>query len=270
MEMLDSLPEINHNQFVFGFLLIILIYLVINYGKVSTKLVKTLLLAAIAGMVVFGYKIVREIKSNNASGTEIGAPKESENMSDPEYLVGDPEFNLAKQDNELPTNFDDTSLSKYNNISKDFDVDYLGQDETKSLIPSKQSNEIDNSEVFDNILNQSSMFSPNEAHSRDYYNVEDRAWYSKHFQQPQNITVEGLTIPINERGVNADDSLTRRQITRGEINKKATDGRVRATKNLFQRFFKNEQAESYATEWWGGEGEPDDIRGSAEMDFVQF
>lgn len=276
---MDQIPDVSRHQFVFVFLLVITIYLIVNYFRDSTKLVKSLLVVAGGGMMVMGYKVYTDtITGHGAGSTAVGATKTSES----EYMMGDVEGGEGENlvgapepgelqpitNNPIPFSSDDVSLSKYGNVSKDFDVDYLRQDSTKSLLADWGG--FDNSNVVDAVMNQPSMFTPNEAYSRDYYNVKDRAWYLKHFQTPENIVVEGVTIPINERGVNADDSLTRRQITRGEINKKATDGAVRATKNLYERYFTHELSENYAREWWSGEGDYEDVLGSTELEYQQF
>lgn len=259
MEEIYNNLSLNKHQITFVFLLVIVVYLIYNRSK-NSSLVNSILYVSVAAMFVFAVKLYyyKDIPS-----TAIGQPRG-------EKLIGDPAVGLVDISNTDDFDKDDTNLSAYGNISKDT-VDYLGQDSTKDLNFKKISPDtFDNSQLFDNMMNQSSMFTPNEAHSRDYQNVKDRSWYSKFFQQPQNINVEGITIPINERGVNADDSLTRRQIARGDINKNALDGAVRATKNLFNRLYTHELAENYAREWWSGEGEPEDVRGSVEFDYKQF
>lgn len=236
----------TNQEFVFVVLFIIFVYVAFKfYGQ--SNLVSGLLLVCGAAMFVLGYKIYS------------GKTKE-------QFVLAPHPPTLVRPDN-IPDSGDlseSIELSKYGNINSD-EVDYMGQTDVKNLT-FNHSTEIDNGDIFEEVFSGDTMYSPAEAYSRDFYNIKDREWYTKFFQKPQNIVVPSdYSIPLNEGGTNADAGLARRQMFRGEINKKAIDGMVRSTRNLNERLYTHELAENYAREWVSDQG--DDVMGGTETTF---
>ncbi len=234
----------TNQEFVFVVLFIIFVYVAFKfYGQ--SNLVSGLLLVCGAAMFVLGYKIYSK--------------KEK-------FVLAPHPPTLVRPDN-IPDSGDlgeSIELSKYGNINSD-EVDYMGQTDVKNLT-FDHSTEIDNGDVFESVFSGDTMYSPLEAYSRDFYNIKDREWYTKFFQTPQNIVVPSdYAIPLNEGGTNADAGLARRQMFRGEMNKKAIDGMVRSTRNLNERLYTHELAENYAREWASNQG--DDVMGGTETVF---
>jgi hypothetical protein len=60
----------------------------------------------------------------------------------------------------------------------------------------------------------------------------------------------GQSVPLNENAINIDDKLSRGQMHRSLMNKRAIDGTVRATRNQFDKYFVNELDENEKREWW--------------------
>lgn len=263
----ESLPHVTTHQFIFVVLLVITLYMVFNYYDPMNKLSTSLLIASVGAMFVFGWKIYTDYQSGK----------------EPENLVGPPHYPTGElpaadtrpilADGSLNMNLQDTEHSNYGNMSKNFDVDYIGQNSHSRMnFPTQESdNRIDNSDVFDDLFNNgSSTHVPLEADSRGFHNVKDRTWYMNHFQDPQNITAYAEhSTPRNDRAINADDMLTRRQLHIGDINKKAIDGAVRGTRQQFEHLYTHELAENYARDWWDGEGD-DGIMGGVEVEWETF
>lgn len=281
----EQLPDMDSDKFIFVILLVITVYMIWSFYSKRDKLTSAMLVAVAGAMFVFGVRIWKRDQSSPAEYMKI---KKMSRRRVSENLVGlPPKPRLTRHDTN-PTNgdklntdmLDDTNLSHYGNISRDFDVDPVGQtdrykqmtatrDETES--PTSGKNKIDNSDVINDVLNgYSSTHVPQEAYSDNFHESKDRQWVHEHFQKPDNyMLMSGGSVALNDRAITANDMLTRRQIHRGDINKKATDGRVRATKKMYERFFAHELAENYARDWWDGEGD-DMIGDDFETDFRTY
>ncbi len=239
----------DNHEFVFLFLLVIVIYLIFT-SRGTGPLFKGLLITATGAMIYFGYKLY----GDRLKGTQA------------ESFVLPPHPAVLVEPSSVPDDSisDDIELSQYGNLSNTA-IDYMGQTDVKNLSFPK-SDAIDNSDIFETVFSGAAMYTPAEAYSRDYYNVKDREWYTKHFQKPEDLyTSPEYTIPFNPGGTDADSALTRRQLTRGEMNKKAIDGAVRATRALNERIYTHELAENYERQWWTHEG--DGVMGGAEVEF---
>lgn len=62
--------------------------------------------------------------------------------------------------------------------------------------------------------------------------------------------IPDFAIPLNNRATSVDENLARKMQHRGAMNKKAIDGAVRATRNLYEKYFRNELDENERKEWW--------------------
>jgi hypothetical protein len=245
---------INKNQFVFVFLLVLLIYLIIA-NKDGSNLTKALLGVAAGAMFIFGWKLYQ---ASLVDETKTGTSGNAEYMSDEDLVIAPHRPGLVDGDTNVADAdlLGDIELSQYGNESNDFGVNVLGQTSTKNVEVRDGISGIDNGDVFDAVFGRNASMIPLEVYSDNYNNVKDREWYTKFFQQPENIVTErNGSIPLNEGGINADSALTRRQIFRGDMNKKAIDGAVRATRTLNERVYTHELAENYAREWVSDQGD---------------
>ena len=84
--------------------------------------------------------------------------------------------------------------------------------------------------------------------------VEDVMSYSRGlYSYDPLFPCSGQFKNYNHEALDADDGLARRQEYRSLINKKAVDGRVRSTKDIYSKYFAAEFDEEPRHEWWGGE-----------------
>jgi len=236
----------EESKLVFLLLVIVIIYLSLEFGTSHDRIMNYGLIAAIMGMIVLAYHAFSEHFNEHFNG----------NLT--EHLINmDEQTELRNADNNVSDSelveSADRNLNIHGNISHDWDVDPLGQEPIKDLSFSI-SDKIDNSSTVNSVINNySRMHRPQEAVSKDWYNVKDRQNYTTPFSLPENhLLYSGYSIQINDRAVNADDALARKQLHRGDINKKAIDGRVRATRDLYQKYFTDELIENEEREWWDG------------------
>jgi hypothetical protein len=110
---------------------------------------------------------------------------------------------------------------------------------------------IDNSDIIDAaIMRGSSLFLPNNSPG---VTATSSAGMSAFTLGEHSHEVYNAIQPINDAAYNVDQALARKQQHRSNINKKAVDGAVRSTKNLYQRLFQNELRENSEREWWNAE-----------------
>jgi hypothetical protein len=64
---------------------------------------------------------------------------------------------------------------------------------------------------------------------------------------------EDIYVNAETNKESADKQLTKRQIIRGDINKKAIDGAVMSTVDKFAPIFADELNEAESAEWWGSD-----------------
>jgi hypothetical protein len=153
------------------------------------------------------------------------------------------------------TDMVDTPFSKYGNMSLTVDADQaqqriLGMGE--DLGPENPTS-IDNSDVVQAVmLRGSSYFQPNwkgitPTSSGQYTNFSLAEPAEKGRVSPYDMTLSG--------GQNLDEILARKQQQRQYTAKQAIDGHVRATRNMFNKYFNNELIENEQKEWWSAEAQ---------------
>lgn len=170
------------------------------------------------------------------------------------------------RDGRLNMDDQDRHLSKRGNISWEDDAGPVTQTDRDILM---ESNDLDNSDIVSAYTEGGSQTHvPLEGSSSDFHSVHQLA-YPKHpgyetGDGPTDLMYSEYQVPLSDRAINMDDKIARKQHHRADINKKAIDGAVRATKDQFERFFSNELAEAEAEPWWEG-GETD-----KESDFKYY
>lgn len=153
--------------------------------------------------------------------------------------------------------FDDQSYATTGvAVSRDYGVIPVSQLQRDYNLPESAADEpgeLDNADVVTRfITGGADTYVPEEASSQSYYKVYDLA-YPKHPGYEMGAGSDllyGQSVPLNENGINNDDKLSRGQMHRSQMNKRAIDGAVRATRNQFEKYFGNELDENEKREWW--------------------
>jgi len=186
------------------------------------------------------------------------------NPNSEEGLVGGFSGGLRTPDGDM-TNSDGLNYEpdrpEFAHISKNFSMP-VGQDERdydfSKPNEGRNDDEMDNGDVVTQfITGGANTYIPQEVHSDNYYQVADLAYPKKPGQEigDGSDLLYGQMVPLNEGAISNDDKLSRAQIHRSMMNKRATDGAVRATRNQFDKYFVNEFAEAEASEWWNNQAD---------------
>lgn len=222
-------------------LFIVLIYVVLC-GKGNTSQTKAIIV--LTGIVLVSY-LTKFPKSLWDSITP-GSSGTSEHMEEPRKIT----TSTVSDTGQLLIDTDENALSQYGNIGTSNNVDTLYQRHTDLDMTNVAPDDLDNSDfVQDAMQKGSSIFQPNTAQGV----TASRAAYHSNFTLAQPGMYMEYSVPINPRGYNADEALARKQQHRADINKKAIDGAVRSTRNIFNRFFQNELQENENNDWWSAE-----------------
>jgi hypothetical protein len=150
---------------------------------------------------------------------------------------------------------DDTDYSDYGNISASWDMDSLLQRTPR--IPFNNSDEIDNSDIVDQVISGGdTVFQP--AHGVGVSATTNASMNSFTLAGPSGLPYfDDISIydsPTNGQ-INIDEKLAISQQHRGSIARKAVEGHVRSTRNLYQKYFTNELNENSNRIWWDDSSE---------------
>lgn len=179
-----------------------------------------------------------------------------EHLENPDVPYGD----TAVPGSPLSLDTDETRFSEYGNISMMSDVDSTYQRRADLVLSGSSGSsgkspidDIDNSDVVDSaLLKHSSLFLP--AHATGVTPTSSAYMSNFTLGEPDPATASiQYTVPLDDSAFNLDQALARGQQHRASINKRAIDGAVRATKNLYKRVFGNELAENENREWWSSQ-----------------
>jgi len=125
-----------------------------------------------------------------------------------------------------------------------------------------ENDEIDNGDVVNQfVTGGANSHVSGEITSSNFYNVHDLAYPKKAGEKigyAKPDLVYGSHLPLNNDAISIDDKLTRGQIHRSEMNKRAIDGQVRATRDKFSKYFTDELGEAEASEWWNNQAEDEE------------
>jgi len=166
-------------------------------------------------------------------------------------VSGDPVIPLANGEDILNIDSDDLGYSGYDNISLAGDIDSL-QQRTIGLDFSNNNTGIDNADLVDQIVSRGdTIFQP--AHGIGVSNTTTAGMSSFTLAGPSGLPffddMSSYDSPTNGQ-INIDEKLAIAQQHRGAITKKAIEGYVRSTRNLYQKYFTNELNENSNREWW--------------------
>ena len=139
---------------------------------------------------------------------------------------------------------------------KNFDIP-LGQMDRDMAF--SENSEIDNGDVVNQFITGGAQaYVPQEVQSDNYYSVHDLA-YPKHpgeaIGEAKPDYLLGSLVVLNDDAISMDDKLARGQTHRSEMNKRAIDGAVRATRHQFDKYFANELPENESREWWNNQAD---------------
>src|SRR6185437_13424313 len=142
-----------------------------------------------------------------------------------------PDNNAIKQDifeeNSINFNTNDSEISKYGNIYTSEDIDMTRQEIPKGeygLIG--RNNQIDNADVVEEAITRGvSLFHPD---GSGFSPLKGIANIPHHFDK--------YDIPLSGQQ-DIDEMLSRKQQQRASTNKRALDGSVRATRELYNKYF---------------------------------
>ena len=155
-------------------------------------------------------------------------------------------------DKTLNINLDDDSFSEYKNISLSRDIDTMEQRRI-DLDLTNPNQPIDNSDIVESAsFKFSSNFQPNNSQGITSTSSAYHSGLTLGEREPNAASLK-YTVPLNDAAYDLDESLARGQQHRSSINKRAIDGAVRSTKNVFQKVFTNELNENAEREWWSSE-----------------
>lgn len=232
-------------QTVILLLLIIIVYVALAFK--NSPLVNTTLLAAFTCLLLLSAKVYKDSSENLQTDTnDLSAMDTSTNANGLEADV-------------LESNLRDRDISSYDNISHMNDVyhlDNMGTDGQTIRDYKGKNSKWNNADMIESVMERgSSMHQPLEARSADFYDVNDIHAKTKLYDMddPKKGLYSESTVIFNDRAFDMDERLARKQKHRGEINKKATDGRVRATANLYKKYFTDELDENEKRVWWSNE-----------------
>jgi hypothetical protein len=243
--------KLENHTLVLVFLIIILIFIGFSGANGDSQTIKVIiaLIIGAAGCYLFG---IGMHKSSNNGGNST-----REHMEEPREITND----AVSEDGQMLIDTDDRALSQFGNISTSGNVDTLFQRHTDLDMTDVKADDLDNSDIVQEAIQRgSSIFQPNTAQGT----TASQAGYHSNFKLAQPGMYMEYSVPINPRGYSADEALARLQQHRAEINKKAIDGAVRSTRNVFEKYFVNELNENEDREWWSAEAQ------SFETDFRPY
>lgn len=166
------------------------------------------------------------------------------------YQLRTADNNILTVDGEDPNIADDYDISPYGNISVANDIDMMEQRRPNLVYPNGV-DKIDNSDVVDQFVSRgSSYFQPNMQGVTPVTYAGTSA-FNMHEQGP----LSEYYTPLEGR-MSIDEMAARKQQHRAAINKKAIDGAVRSTRDIYERFFNSELEENEGNVWWSAEAAP--------------
>ena len=158
-------------------------------------------------------------------------------------------YNLYLNRQESIIGNNDENFDKYGNINLDKDVDTLQQ---RNYIPIEKNNStINNNGVIDRaIYGYITEHTPNEP---GISNSSSATMTNFYLGQPAET--EFIRESYDVRAIDADEALSRKQQHRSDMNRKAIEGKVRSTKNLYNKYFADELDQNEKRDWWSSEAD---------------
>jgi hypothetical protein len=149
---------------------------------------------------------------------------------------------------------DDLGLSDYGNISLSGDIDSMQQRVIGLDFPPDLSEKIDNSDVIAQIVNRGdTVFQP--SHAYGVSTTTNASLTPMVIASRSNLPYldDESSYDSPTGALTIDEKLAISQQHRGAQSKRAIDGYVRSTRNLYEKYFTNELDESARVKegWWG-------------------
>lgn len=224
----------NDNIKIAIYLFIIVVAICVLFGNLDQN-TKSLLLALAGGALV-----VQLMKPNFMKVEHL------------EDLVM-PSNTVSSDETTLNVNTDDDRYSEYNNISLSRDIDTMTQRRADLVFSNDPSKPIDNSDlIHEAAMNYSSTFQPQLSQGVTASQSADGSGFN--LGEPDAPAgIIKYSVPLNDFAYDLDESLARKQQHRSDMNKKAIDGAVRSTRNIYQKYFSNELNTNSEKQWWSAE-----------------
>lgn len=153
---------------------------------------------------------------------------------------------VKKKEQFINTDFSQ-EFSKYGNI-KETDIDsMLG----KNLMEDNGYDNVDNQDEIDKYLESGfSTFQPEYSEGiSTTNNALDENFY---LGEPET---KKYTTAYNPKSYDFNEAFVRKQQQTSSINKQATDGSIRSTKAIFDKYFRNELDYQESKDWWSAEAQ---------------
>ena len=133
--------------------------------------------------------------------------------------------------------------SKYGNISLDGDIDMSEQEVIDPSLTGNGTARFDNSDAIAAVISGgTTLFHPD---GRGFSPTSNHGNVPERFSSQYDIPLSGKQ--------NLDERFARKQQQRSDINKRAIDGSVRATRELYNKYFTEELNENEERVWYSAE-----------------
>jgi hypothetical protein len=210
---------------------ILLIYVAVCFGRDYPM--------SMCGLVaVCGYFLLRPILGtehltqpyNTGVDTRMGG----ENVDDDQYMGEGENIRLSEVD---------TALQRPTGLNL-----------SKGLTPTPTNSEIDTSDVLAEMEQRgNTVFYPN-GQGPSATTSASLSGFVMHEPGPGSE----YSIPMSNK-TNVDESLARKQMHRGAMNKKARDGQIRSTRAIFEKYFRDELNENEGRVWYSSEAKGTEV-----------
>lgn len=210
------------------FVFIVIIYIASQFLRLDEHPTEGIVLLSAAGAILIGFVLASE----------------TEHFYLPAGTI--PSSEVADGD-DLNINEDEYEHSKYGNIAESRDLDSMDQRIYDQKFGNENDN-IDNADIVEEALARgNAVFQPNRVGVSTTNNAQ-----LSNFNLGEPGIMSEYNIPQTNT-ITADEMLARKQQHRASINKKAIDGKIRSTKNIYKKYFENELEENERRVWWSAE-----------------
>jgi hypothetical protein len=138
-------------------------------------------------------------------------------------------------------------FSDFGNIVPEKDIDTLQQ---RKFIPAKLGDEIDNQNVMEKAI--SGMLTTHTPTEPSWSTSNTGTMTGFYLNKPSKTYIQEA---YENRAMDADEAIARKQEHHGDMNRKALDGKIRSTKNIYEKYFVPELDQNEKRVWWSSEAE---------------
>jgi hypothetical protein len=161
-------------------------------------------------------------------------------------------FTIKLCKNEHLIGWDNENYDKYGNIKTEKNVDTFDQRTFVPIEPSMGTN-IDNQDVVNRAIR--GQISPHTPLERGVSPSSSATMTNFYLGDKHSNINPIIREPYEVKALDMDEILARKQQHAGDKNRKALDGKIRSTKNIYQRFFADECDQNEKRVWWSAEAD---------------